>query len=386
MIKKFETQYKKREVYTDINHILSKINERPWTKGEYKKQNWGPWIHRISSYVGRIKPAFAHWLISICSKRGDTILDPFCGIGTIPLEADLLGRRAIGIDLNPYAYYISKAKFDRCPLQEQLDFLNTLTLNTKEINVNKIPSFVKEYYHPQTLKELFALKNVLLKEDRFFLLGCLLGIAHGHRPQHLSIKTGYIIPYIPNPKPPVVYKEVIPRLNEKVERMYTDDFPLTTNGTIFQGDARNMPLKDKSVDLVITSPPYYHTLDYVAANNLRLAILGYGPEKQRILKNNLIQDRKNYLNEMNKIASELLRVLKSGSLCIFVLGDVHMPTYSLNTAKDIAGIYSKRGFIIHDIISDEIPANRTTIVKFNGKEGIKQKKAKMDRILVMSTP
>lgn len=380
------SEHKKEKDFPYIATILSKINERSWTLGEYHKQNWGTWLHRISSYVGRIKPSFAHWLIKLCSKEGDIILDPFCGIGTIPLEADLLHRKAIGIDLNPYAYYISKAKFDRHPLQEHLKFLNNLKLDINKVNVDKIPQFVKEYYHPQTLKELFALKEILLTEERFFLLGCLLGISHGHRPQHLSIKTGYIIPYIPNPKPPVVYKKVISRMIEKVERMYTDEFPLTTTGRIFNADARNMPLKNNSVDVVISSPPYYHTLDYVATNNLRLAILGYESEKQCTLKDNLIQNRKDYLTEMDKIATELLRVLKSGSLCIFVLGDVHMPTYSLNTAQDIAELYSKSGFIIHGIISDEIPANRTTIVKFNGKEGIERKKVKMDRILVMSKP
>jgi len=369
-----------------INQTIKNIKKRPWTMGDYKKQNWGIWLHRVSSYVGRIKPSFAHWLIKYCSKEGDVVLDPFCGAGTILLEADLLNRKAIGIDLNPYAYVISKAKFDRHPLNEHLEFLKSTKLETEQVNVDNIPSFVKEYYHPKTLKELYALKDTLYKEKRFFLLGCLLGIAHGHRSHHLSITTGYIIPYIPKPKPPVVYKEVIPRLIEKVKRMYTDDFSLSTEGEIHLADARNMPLKDASISTIISSPPYYHTLDYIGSNNLRLAILGHEPEKQELLKKSLIQNRKDYLNEMKKIAPEILRVLKPKSLCVFVLGDVHTPTYSLNTAEDIANLYSKEGFIIHDIIPDEIPANKTTIVKFDGQEGITKKKPKMDRILIMETP
>ena len=53
----------------NIDDIIKKINEIPWKQGEFEKQNWGKWFHSISSYVGRIKPSFAHWLIKIREKR-----------------------------------------------------------------------------------------------------------------------------------------------------------------------------------------------------------------------------------------------------------------------------------------------------------------------------
>ena len=92
----------------------------------YEKQSWGHSLHRIGPYVGRIKQSFAHFLISSLSKPKETILDPFCGIGTIPLEADFLKRKTIANDLNPYAYLITKAKFDRNGLQNELDYINSL--------------------------------------------------------------------------------------------------------------------------------------------------------------------------------------------------------------------------------------------------------------------
>jgi DNA modification methylase len=211
-----------------------------------------------------------------------------------------------------------------------------------------------------------------------------LGISHGQRPQHLSIRTGYIIPYIPKPKPKVEYKEVIPRMIKKVKRMYNNPFSLESNSEIFQADTRNMPLKNSSVDVIISSPPYYHTLDYIQANHLRLALLGYPYKKQINLKQDLIQDRDKYLSEMKKCGIEIKRVLKKDGLIIFVLGDVHTLKKSINTAEDISQLYSSIGFKTHAIIPDEIPANRTTIAKFNGKAGILNKKQKMDRILIMS--
>ena len=44
-----------------------------------------------------------------CDGELPNILDPFCGGGTIPLEARRLGLPAHGGDLNPVAVLISKA-------------------------------------------------------------------------------------------------------------------------------------------------------------------------------------------------------------------------------------------------------------------------------------
>jgi DNA modification methylase len=365
--------------------ILEELEKRPWKEGEFKKQNWGIWLHKMSPYVGRLKPAFAHWLIEICTNSNDVVLDPFCGIGTVLLEADILGRTPIGIDLNPYAIAICRAKFDRRGIKNEISYLKNIKLNIDKVDINSIPNFVKEYYHPKTLKEIIALRDKLIDDKRFFLLGCLLGIVHGHRPtQHLSIVTGYIIPYIPNPKPNVEYREVIPRMIRKVERMYKNDFPLTGKAKIYEKDARRMPLEDNSIDAVITSPPYYNTLDYVSSNELRLAILGVNTDNQEILKKDLIQQRKTYLDEMRKIAHEIRRVLKPNCLCIFVLGDLHAGKISLNTAEDVSKICEQEGFKTHGIVTDEIPSERTTIVKFGGMKAIEKKKKKLDRILVMT--
>ena len=35
------------------------------------------------------------------SKKGDTILDPFVGSGTSLIVAEILGRKGIGIDIDP---------------------------------------------------------------------------------------------------------------------------------------------------------------------------------------------------------------------------------------------------------------------------------------------
>jgi DNA modification methylase len=364
--------------------IIQEIKKFYWKKEPYVKQNWGNWFHSISAYVGRIKPAFAHWLIKIATDKNDIVLDPFCGVGTVLLECDLLERKSIGIDLSSYAYRICLAKKDRIGLTKEIEYLNKIKLKYSK-NVSSVPQFVKEFYHQKTLKEIIELRDLFLKDKKDFLLGCLLGIVHGHRNQHLSMRTGYIIPYIPKPKPEIVYKNSIDKLKEKVQRMYKDQIKGKSKFKVYNKNILNTNLKDNSVDIVISSPPYYNTIDYVHANRLRLWFSGVNFDEQKKLTKELIQDRYNYETEMTKVGKKLFKCLKKNSLLIFVLGDVHFSkNNTVNTATVIEKIYLDLGFKKKALINDEIPANRTTIVKFKGQNALDKKKQKFDRILVMS--
>jgi hypothetical protein len=231
------------------------------------------------------------------------------------------------------------------------------------------------------LRELFALRRKIKEDNRTFLLGCLLGISHGHRPQHLSSVTGYIVPYKYAKYKPE-YKPVIPKMIAKVKRMYSSPFPRETSASILKGDARALPFKEDSVDVVISSPPYYSTIDYVESNRLRLQLLGID-EDQKILKEELIQHERTYLAEMRKVGVELRRVLKHNGLCVFVLGDFPKNRAILNTAEEISKLFSELGFSTLGIIADEIPITKRTVVKWIGGEALKSHPKKFDRILVM---
>jgi len=362
-------------------NIVDELRKKPWTLGEYNKQTWGVRLHSIGPYVGRMKPSLAHWLVRICSKPGHFVLDPFCGIGTVPLEADLLKRHALGVELNPYGLIISKAKFDRRPLAEHVEWLRKTKLDLNAVNVDSIPESIRQFYHEKTLKELFALKRKIEEESRIFLLGCLLGISHGHRPQHLSSVTGYIVPY-KRAKYKPEYKPVVPKMIQKVRRMYSSGFPKETSAEIVKADARLLPLTDESIDAVISSPPYYSTIDYVDSNRLRLQLLGLDDE-QKTLKEELIQHERTYLQEMKKVGIELRRVLKPDALCVFVLGDFPKNKITVNTAEEISRIFSDLGFSTLGTVADEIPITKRTVVKWVGGDALKSYPKKFDRILVL---
>src|SRR5258707_6775664 len=93
--------------------LASRINafsEFPYCQKPYSKRNWGHANHSICSYQGKLKPAIAHFLVSHFTKKGEIVLDPFSGVGTLPFEACLQCRVGIGIDLSPIAYHDTRAK------------------------------------------------------------------------------------------------------------------------------------------------------------------------------------------------------------------------------------------------------------------------------------
>ena len=82
---------------------------------------------------------------------------------------------------------------------------------------------------------------------------------------------------------------------------------------------KNMPLQDNSIDTVISSPPYFSTIDYINSSRLRLAILGYYDDERKKLREPLIQKSVSYLSEMQTVLYEIRRILKPGGKCILIL-------------------------------------------------------------------
>lgn len=345
----------------DIQNMINNISLREWSKEPYSRQSWGSWLHKISPYVGRIKPAFAHFLIKYATNEGDVLLDPFGGIGTIPTEGMLMGRNTISNDLNPYANYIAKAKsLKKQSLENLISYINAIEIDTTKIDLEKIPNWVKEYYNPETLKEILFLKDKFEEDGQYFLLGNLIGISQGHRPGHLSKPCAWTLPYKPKPDDKGEYREVKPRLIDKIKRTYKDNFEQTGTMKVIYGDARKLDIPDNSIDAIITSPPYFDTLDYINSSRLRLAICGFYDEaEKKELKKKLIQQYDTYLSDMEICISEFKRVLKNGGNCIIIVGDVFKKSETINTAEKLKPIFEKYGFICHAIIPDGIPANKS---------------------------
>ena len=66
--------------------------------------------HGVFRYPAKFHPPIARKLIELASSPGETVLDPFCGSGTLLVEAVATGRNAVGTDVDPLAVFVSDAK------------------------------------------------------------------------------------------------------------------------------------------------------------------------------------------------------------------------------------------------------------------------------------
>src|SRR5215468_6246924 len=73
--------------------------------------------HPFHGYPARLHPATARVLVELVAQGagrgampGAPLVDPFCGSGTVLVEARAAGVPAIGVDLNPLAVLIARAK------------------------------------------------------------------------------------------------------------------------------------------------------------------------------------------------------------------------------------------------------------------------------------
>ena len=114
------------------------------------------------------------------------------------------------------------------------------------------------------------------------------------------------------------------------------------------GDAYNMPLKDESVDGIITSPPYSIALNYVANDAHSLKALGYDLDK---IKEDFIGVRGTGLNrfelydkDMEKAYGEMYRVLKKDKYCVVIIGNVTFQGQEINTTQNVIDYCEKIGF------------------------------------------
>lgn len=262
----------------------------PHRQHPYTKRNWGHPLHSVCSYSGKMKPALAHALVDAFSTPGDIVLDPFCGSGTIPFEAALGGRRALGLDIAVLPVAVSNAKLMRSDpavakthLRSLEEWIRDYTPTDAEIASAATVSFngpIPEFYHERTLREILAARAFFgqTRDDSAewsLTMASMLHILHGNRPYALSRRSHPITPYAPTGE--AVYKSVVEKLTEKVTRSLNVEYPLSfVDGTCFQGDVLGRwPDAIREVDTLITSPPFFDSTRFYMANWLRYWFAGW---------------------------------------------------------------------------------------------------------------
>jgi SAM-dependent methyltransferase len=116
--KKYRVSYKyieelvTRKKGVNINSFHKKKTTNNLSPKDFKQR--GNWATHSGEYRGNWSPYIPRNIILKYSKQGDLVLDYFCGAGTTAVEAKLLGRRCVALDINPHAAELAKdnSKFE----------------------------------------------------------------------------------------------------------------------------------------------------------------------------------------------------------------------------------------------------------------------------------
>ena len=288
-------------------------------------------LHQIAPYIGRMKTSIARFLIESQTEPSDLIVDPFCGCGSIALEAALANRRVVAGDWNSYAVLLTRAKlFPPTSLSEaERSLKKTWKLSRallRQQDLRRVPLWIRQFFHPETLRNALAFRDACIQSGNDFLLACLLGILHHQRPGFLSFPSSHLVPYLrdrkfPRDTFPTLYQErdVFVRLEAKLDRTYRRPAkPFLQRRRVVNTNARLFP-RVRNIKAVITSPPYMNELDYVRDNRLRLWFIARAlPEGLELLAHDREQAFAALLTDVFKRLAP--NILRRGRI-VLVVGD-----------------------------------------------------------------
>jgi len=367
-------------------------------------KRWGHPFHAMCSYMAMFPPRLPHYFIQKFTRPGDVVLDPFCGRGTTPLQACVTGRIGIGVDLNPLAHLLTRAKVDAPPLAHLEARLRTLENDMFYGEGEQEPEHIRMLFHPSTLGQLVYLKQVLDLNDPcdVFIAATIVGILHGatardpkrssylsiSMPNTFSMSPNYIREYIQAKglkRPPV---NVFSALRRKFRRLFTCE-PPATPGFAYRDTIENLihlpnpHIRKRHVKLIVTSPPYLHVIRYGLYNWIRLWFLDEDPNA---LDTSLATYRRldHYLAFIHRALRRMYSVLAPGGVCCLVVGDVAMPRQAKTVAladeiwRMLRARHSR--FQLYDIVEDRLPEQGKVSKIWGEKKG---RAIQTDRIMVL---
>ena len=334
----------------DFGRVPVFINEF-WTA----KQRQASSLHEVS-YRACFKPQLPRFFIERLTNPGDVVYDPFMGRGTTLVEAALLGRTPYGCDINPLSQIFVRPRLNPPGLSK-------IEARLKKINfatTDERPGQLLVFFHPETLREICALKKHLLHRKENGLLDNVdewiwmvaTNRLTGHSPGFFSV---YSLP--PNQAVSVESQiKINERLGQTPPRRHVPELILrkskqllsdldeqqryqlsasAEDALLVTGSADETPeIPSNSVALVVTSPPFLDVVDYEQDNWLRAWFCGIEISNLAIWQ---IKNLSDWEARMTDVLSEAHRVLRPGGWIAFEVGEVRNGKIKLETSVLKAG-------------------------------------------------
>lgn len=305
-------------------------------------------------------------------KKGQTVLDPFCGVGTTLLACRQKGLESVGFDVQPPAVFAATVKtrdYDLNALDDAGKELLMIRFTKPDFHTSN--TLVKRAFNRHTLDDVIFFRDQIMKiEDntiRDFLMLALINVT---MKCSYAWKDGAVIKIKKHPVPPLrkFLKRQIGYMLKDLKKFQG----MHAKCHVDFGDARKMKLEDNSIDAVITSPPYLNKIEYskiysieeelffsgLGLTSLRSHI-GINPEKVMEEKNKLedITDVSGfnpqttaYFNDMYDVIRELGRVCKDGAKLGIVVGNGCFPDGVVDSDVILSRIAEHHGFSAKEIL------------------------------------
>jgi hypothetical protein len=306
-------------------------------------------LHEVS-YRACYKPQLPRLFIEHLTQPGDLVYDPFAGRGTTAVEAALLGRSAASNDINPLSEILAAPRLEPPAPEAVAERLASIPRAGGPGDDLDLSMF----FHPDTEAELRALRAWLLDRcqagtgdalDRWIRMVATNRLT-GHSPGFFSV---YTLP--PNQAASAEKQRQI-NVKRGQEPTYRDTHALILKKTrqllsdlsetervnlaaaapsarFLTRDARHTPeLREGSVALVVTSPPFLDVVQYASDNWLRGWFNGVDAEA---VGAGITMARKlsDWREVMRDVLSELFRVTAPGGHVAFEVGEVRGGTVRL---------------------------------------------------------
>ena len=228
---------------------------------------------------------------------GDTVLDPFCGTGTVLVECKKQGIDSVGIEAHPLTHMVASVKTNWDPEPGELlaDAENVAQLaarrisdsewGTQSLPIEAAKLLIGGSISPAPLHKALVLRDTIMSAGGHEFRDCQLLALAAALPSdignlHFGPEVGVRSPKDDAP--------VVARWLERMQRVAADLGALAGGAnavaSVLHGDSRasDEVLDKGQIDAVITSPPYPNEKDYTRTTRLESVILGFVTNKAEL--------------------------------------------------------------------------------------------------------
>jgi hypothetical protein len=327
--------------------------------------------HPLHSYPAKLHPATARVLAEIVGQTArspQAIVDPFCGSGTTLVEIRAAGMRAVGVDLNPLAVLVSRAKTWTVPPKRRRDMKDVGNAIAGEVMIagkaarrsgaeaapmrkphgfdpNARNRRLAAWFAPHVRRELELIAwhlDELRERDAEIanvLTACLSAILYKVSSRASDTDGTWTDRNVPR-------GAAARHFSQRVELLFAGlgDFGPGAPPDVYEMDARKLGevVAEGTAGGIITSPPYAGTYDYAEHQRLRFDFLGL---RHREMDTHEIGSRRSFETNaeakrgwhkaLREVMDTIARALAPGAAAAIVIGDSVTRTHAHYALDDV---------------------------------------------------